>query len=104
VLFTLLSAAFAAPCPGPAGEALTLTPDGAAHILARDAAATCWWIVDDAGDASVVARWDRLRPEPWLLTTVAEGRLVVLARDAADARWRVSLWLPLRPGRDDARR
>lgn len=104
MLLALLPAALAAPCPGPAGEALTFTPDGAAHVLARDAATTCWWIVDDAGDAYVAARWERPRPEPILLTAMAEGRLVLLVHDRAEARWRVTLWLPITPGRDDARR
>ncbi|MES2640584.1 MAG: hypothetical protein V4850_13910 [Myxococcota bacterium] len=108
-LFVLVPFALGAPCPPPtlppAPGFTTVTPDGAAHILARDEEVACWWVVDDAGDGRVAARWDRSRRDPLGVTTLADGRAVVvllepgarvLVRTEAgdDARWAIDpAWL-----------
>ncbi len=85
-MFALVSLSFAAPCPLPPVSAAdaTVTTDGAVHLLARDASATCWWIVDDAGDARVAARWERTRREAVVLTALPDGRAVVVLQEPGE--------------------
>lgn len=81
-LALFISSARGAPCPPPTPPVApwfsALTPDGAAHVLTRDTAVACWWVVDDAGDGRVAARWDRSRREPLGVTTLSDGRAVVV--------------------------
>ncbi|MDP2313256.1 MAG: hypothetical protein Q8P41_10150 [Pseudomonadota bacterium] len=95
-MFAFASLALAAPCPAPVPlPDAALSPDGAAHVLARDATTVCWWIVDDRGDARVAARWDRARRDPLALTALPDGRVVLVVFEPADAargtadRWRL---------------
>ncbi|MDP2307704.1 MAG: hypothetical protein Q8P18_16895 [Pseudomonadota bacterium] len=78
----LVSSASGAPCPPPIVSAApwgtALTPDGAAHVLARDAAVACWWVVDDAGDGRIAGRWDRSDREPLGVTALPDGRAAVV--------------------------
>lgn len=89
VSLALSASAWGAPCPPPivpsAPWFTAVTPDGAAHVLVREATVACWWVVDDGGDGHVAARWERTRREPLGVTTLADGRAVVVLIDA-DAR------------------
>jgi hypothetical protein len=78
-------AAAGAACPVE-GEAIGVSADGAAHVLARGPAFACWWIVDDVGDARLGGRWDRSRRDPLLAAGTADGRVAAVLRDDEGVR------------------
>jgi hypothetical protein len=85
-LFVLASFAFATTCPVPDASApvgpVTLSADGAAHVLTHDAAQACWWIVDDRGDPRLGAHWERAWRDPLMLAALFDGRVAVIFREA----------------------
>jgi hypothetical protein len=76
-------AAFAAPCPsGPVHPLdLDIGPDGSANLLVPEATETCWWVVDDGGDAMLTDRWPAGGRRPVAIEALADGRVALLMDD-----------------------
>lgn len=41
-------------CPAPRGPAAFVAEDGAAYVASRGPRHTCWWRVDELGDATLI--------------------------------------------------
>lgn len=96
MLLLLSVLASAAPCPKPEAAAVRgwdVAPNGDAWTLATAAGTTCWWSIDDDGDARVVATWraDAER-RPVALAALADGRAALILEDASG--WRLAVRHP----------
>lgn len=101
----VLGLATAAPCPTAPRLDVRLSPDGSAHYLVQTIDQTCWWVVDDNGDATVGGRWQAPRrlvevvplPDGVTLLVVEEQTGVSLFLAYGPWRFEKLLWLPARP-------
>lgn len=80
-----LPEAAAAPCPEPPPRGFAvLAADGSANLLTRGARVACWWAVDDAGDATVVRRFDLATVRPEALRWDEARQAICIATVEAD--------------------
>jgi hypothetical protein len=81
------------PCPPPPASApaprpdvpgdFALGPDGAAHLLVRDAWAVCWWVVGEDGESALIAIWPTSGPVPEAIHVAEDGAAVLVGAAGA---------------------